>query len=52
MSVPMTISIPGPQAQAFKDRLQEEARRQGISLSEWVVEACADYLRAHDEPRS
>lgn len=53
MSIPLNITIPGKQAQAFKDRIKEEAVRQGISVSEYVVEAIAEYLRNHqNEPQS
>ena len=46
MSVSVTFTIPGREdAAAFKARLNEEAMKRGMSLSEWLVEVIADHLR-------
>ena len=45
MSVPLSITIPGPDAAKLKERIQKEAQGQGLSISEWVVEAIAEKLR-------
>lgn len=50
MSVSLTFSIPGPDAQAFKDRIQKEATAQGMSMSEYIVESIAEHLRNQKEP--
>ncbi len=49
MSTPLTISIPGKLAAEFKQRIKEEATAEGISISEWVVDACAEKLRRKNE---
>lgn len=45
MSSPLTITIAGPQAAAFKQKIREEATRRGLSISEMVVEAVAEFFR-------
>lgn len=46
MSVPISFTIPGPDAAKLKERIREESMRRGISMSEWLVEAIAEYLRS------
>lgn len=41
----MSFTIPGPDAVKLKKRIQEEAFRQGLSMSELIVECIADYFR-------
>lgn len=48
MSVSLTISIPGKQAQEFKDRIKELAMQKGWSVSELTVEALAEYLQLEE----
>ena len=45
MSVSLTLSIAGPDAIKLKNRIFEEATKEGLSISEWVVRACAEFLR-------
>ena len=49
MSVSITFTIPGSQdALAFKDKIRELSEAQGISVSEYIVEAIAQRMRNHD----
>lgn len=52
MSVSVTFTIAGKQALEFKERMQHEALIRGLSMSEWLVEAAAEYIRkrSHEEP--
>lgn len=45
MSVSITFTIGGEKATDFKERIREEATKDGLSMSEWITEACADKLR-------
>lgn len=46
MSTSITFTIRGQQeAEAFKQRIRDEATKRGLSISEFVVEAIAEYLR-------
>ena len=45
MSVSVTFTVAGPDAQKFKDILQSRATADGMSMSEWITQALADYLR-------
>lgn len=45
MSVSVTFTVAGAQASALKERIKKEATERGISVSEWITEACAEYLR-------
>lgn len=45
MSVAVSFTIPGEDALKLKKRIQEEALRRGLSMSEWITEAIAEYLR-------
>lgn len=45
MSVPLSVTIAGAQAAEFKEKVRQEALNRGMSMSELVVEALADYLR-------
>ena len=48
MSVSITFTIPGSQdALAFKERIRELSEAQGISMSEFIVESIAQYMRTH-----
>ena len=48
MSVVMSFTIPGSQdALAFKEKIRALSEAQGISMSEYVVEAIAQYMRTH-----
>ena len=49
MSVSLTLSIAGPDAAKLKQRIAKEATDQGLSISEWVVQAIAEYLRKEKE---
>lgn len=52
MSVPVSFTIPGKNAQAFRDRLDEEALSRGISLSELVVHALIEYFSRLDNRKA
>jgi len=42
----LTFTIPGDaEAEAFKKKIRDEALARGISMSEYVVEALAAYMR-------
>jgi hypothetical protein len=45
MSVSLTLSIAGADAAKLKKRITEEAMRQGMSISEYVVMCVAEHLR-------
>lgn len=48
MSVSITFTIPGnDDALAFKKKIREIAESQGVSMSEWIVNAIAERMR-HD----
>ena len=48
MSASITFTIPGAEeARKFKERIRKEAMDRGISISEYVVEAIAEYMRNH-----
>ena len=49
MSVSLTLSIAGPDAAALKARIVKEALKNGMSVSEFVVMAVAQYLRENRE---
>jgi len=49
MSVSITFTIPGPQAPDFKAKIKEASAGQGMSMSEYIVEAVAEYMRSHHE---
>ena len=49
MSISVTFSIPGKQAPEFKERIRQEARKRGMTISEFVIEALAEFLRNHHE---
>lgn len=48
MSVSVTFTVAGAQAAALKERIKKEATDRGISVSEWITEACAEYLRSQN----
>jgi hypothetical protein len=41
----ITFSIAGKEGPLLKKRIEEEALKRGLSVSEFVVEAVVDYLR-------
>lgn len=43
----ITFSIPGPEAPQLKKKIQDEALKRGLSVSEYVVECVAAYMRAN-----
>ena len=45
MSTSITFTVAGPEAEKLKERIRAEAFQRGLSMSEWIVEAIADYLR-------
>lgn len=45
MSSTVTFSIPGAESEKLKERIRREAIEQGLSMSEWIVNACAEALR-------
>lgn len=45
MSACMSFTIAGPDAQKFKEKIQKEALRSGMSASELIVESVAEYFR-------
>lgn len=47
MSIPMSFTIAGPAEEAtkFKQVIVKEALRHGMSASEYIVEAVADFMR-------
>ncbi len=45
MSVNLSFTIPGKEAAKFKKMLKQTAIEKGMSLSEMIVEAIAEYLR-------
>jgi len=45
MSTSVTFTIAGPDAAKLKQRIQDEALIQGLSMSEWITNAVAEYLR-------
>ena len=48
MSISLTFTIPGGEdALAFKEKIRELSEAQGISMSEYIVEAIAQYMRNH-----
>ena len=48
MSVSLTVTIAGrEEASKFKEKIKEEAMKQGMSISEFVVGCIAEYLRSH-----
>ena len=49
MSVSLTISIAGPDAARLKQLIFEDATKEGLSISEWIVRAAAEYLRKEKE---
>lgn len=49
MSATVNFTIPGPDAEAFKERIRKEAARKGWSISEFCVEALAEYFRTNRE---
>ena len=49
MSVSITFTVQGSSdALAFKEKIRELSEAQGISMSEYIVEAIAQYMRNHD----
>ena len=51
MSVSLTLSIAGPEAAKLKNRIYEEATQEGLSISEWMIRAAAEYLRKEKESK-
>ena len=49
MSVPLVVTIAGAEAEKFKERIRQEAFKLGMSVSEYVVMAVAEYIRSHRE---
>jgi hypothetical protein len=47
MSVNVNFTIAGPEANKLRDRIREEAKSKGVSLSEFITEAVVYYLRNH-----
>ena len=48
MSISLTFTIPGSSdALAFKEKIRELSEAQGISMSEYIVEAIAEHMRSH-----
>ena len=45
MSVSLTLSIAGPDAAKLKERIVKEALKNGMSVSEFVVNCVVIYLR-------
>ena len=45
MAVPLNLTIAGPDAAAFKRKIQAEALKRGLSVSEYVVDAIAEAMR-------
>ncbi len=45
MSVNLSFTIPGKEAPEFKKMLRQKATEKGMSMSELIVEAVAEYLR-------
>lgn len=45
MSATLNVIIAGPDGSKLKDRIREEATRRGQSVSEFCVEAIAEFLR-------
>lgn len=48
MAVTITFSIPGTDAPKFKKRIQDESLKRGLSVSEFLVEAVAEFLRSEN----
>ncbi len=47
MSASVTFTIAGgDEAEAFKRKIREEALKKGVSVSEYITEAIAEYLRS------
>lgn len=49
MSVSVTFTVAGQQAAELKERIRKEATAQGISVSEWITNACAEQLRKQND---
>ena len=45
MSVSLTFTIGGSQAEALKEKIRAEAMSRGMSMSEFITEAVAEALR-------
>ena len=45
MSTSITFTIAGQEAEKLKSLIREKATQEGMSVSEWIVQACAEYLR-------
>jgi hypothetical protein len=43
----ITFSIGGQEGPLLKKKIKEEALKRGLSVSEFCVEALAEYLRSH-----
>ena len=48
MSTSITFSVAGAQAEALKEKIREEAMKQGLSMSEFIVMCVAEYMRTHE----
>lgn len=49
MSASMTFTIPGgEEAVKFRELIRKTATAKGVSMSELIVEALAEYLRANN----
>jgi len=50
MSTSLTFTIAGgEEAEAFKEKIRAEATAKGLSMSELIVDALADYFRKQNE---
>ena len=45
MSAQVTFTIAGHDAEKLKDRIQEEANKKGMSVSQWMTDAAVEKLR-------
>lgn len=45
MSVSLSFTISGPEAAKLRERIREEALGRGMSISEFIVMAIAEFLR-------
>lgn len=48
MSASITFTVGGQDAMKFKEKIRDISTREGMSMSEWIVEAIAEKMRGQN----